>query len=775
MQKRSFSTALSLFMLLSSLGATTAAAAQWRTGYYSPIFPIGSGGMPASEVHYGAYTHVIHVTLIASNAQGAIDSTTYGLTPTAIQNFISGARATGAHPILQLSQLAGQTNLTQSINNGYLNTLVTNVMSYVNTYGYDGVDLDWEVDLGSNATNFQALVNAFRAQLPRSSGKLLLATFGGDESIAAANAANLDQVNLQCYDLAAASWGLVWHNSALYNLSGYTYPGGGDPAYTVQWRANSHLAAGVPAAKIGIGIPFYGYVWSGGTAPGQTGGSYSARAIEYRDLVTNPTLWQTAYMQRDPNAGDAPYLSIPSANQFVTYPEAKYETDQWNYTVNTSFGGLMVWDVGSDWNQSGATMADKHPLSEALRVATGGGTVTPSGPTISGGSPTGTLSASTTSTTLSVATNVNATCRYATVAGTAYSAMPYMFSVTGGTGHSATLVGLQSGTAYNYFVRCQDTLGNVDTTDYPISFTLASPIQSAGPMTVLATPISGSGSSNAFTFQVYDPNGTASIQQVNAVFDTVVGQANSCYVEYAPSVKTIYLKSSDNSVWLQAALGSSTTLQNNECSVNPAASSVSVVGNTLNLKLAMGFASTYTGTKSIFGFAADTSLSTGWQNLGTWIVTAPPVTAGPPTVQMTPNSGFGSGATFTLGISDTGGSGNVAQGDLIIGTVGAKSNCYIDYNAAANTLSLLSDDNTTWSHATVGSSVVLQNSQCSVNAGAATVSGSGNILTLRLPVTFTKNYTGTRTLNTFAADKTGQSSGWKNSGNWTVGFGNRNH
>jgi chitinase len=349
--------------------ACTAPIAQWRTGYYSPIFPIGSG-MPASGVHYAAFTHIVHVSLISANAQGGIDSTTYGLTPAAIQDFIRLSRAAGVSPIVGLAQLAGpQTYLTQSINNGYLNTLVTNVMSYVNTYGYDGVDLDWEVDLGSNATNFQALVNALRAQLPRSSGKLLLATFGANERIAAANAANLDQVNLQCYDLAAASWGLVWHNSAIYNLSRYTYPAGGDPAYTIQWRANSHLAAGVPTAKIGIGIPFYGYVWSGGTAPGRTGGSYSTHSIEYRDLVKNPTLWQDAYMQRDAGAGNVPYLSIQSLNTFVTYEDAPSIAEKWRYVKQGNFGGLMVFNLGSDWNDAGLTLADKHPLAEALRIA----------------------------------------------------------------------------------------------------------------------------------------------------------------------------------------------------------------------------------------------------------------------------------------------------------------------------------------------------------------------------------------------------------------------
>jgi len=61
----------------------------------------------------------------------------------------------------------------------------------------------------------------------------------------------------------------------------------------------------------------------------------------------------------------------------------------------------------------------------------------------------------------------------------------------------------------------------------------------------------------------------------------------------------------------------------------------------------------------------------------------------------------------------------------------------------------------------------LSNSQCSINAGAATVTTSGMNLTLNLPVTFTAAYDGAKTTYMYAAGSSA-GSGWLNIGSWTV-------
>src|SRR5260370_2558282 len=99
----------------------------------------------------------------------------------------------------------------------------------------------------------------------------------------------------------------------------------------------------------------------------------------------------------------------------------------------------------------------------------------PTPPSRSGGSPSGTLPASTTSTTLSLVTDQAATCKYSSTAGLGYSAMTNVFAVTGGTSHSTTLTSLRAGTTYNYYVRCQSSPGAPNTDDYVITFTIPPP------------------------------------------------------------------------------------------------------------------------------------------------------------------------------------------------------------------------------------------------------------------------------------------------------------
>ncbi len=125
----------------------------------------------------------------------------------------------------------------------------------------------------------------------------------------------------------------------------------------------------------------------------------------------------------------------------------------------------------------------------------GSGDTTP--PTRSNGQPTGTLPAGTTSATLSLATNENATCKYSNTPNTPYGSMINTFTITGGTTHSRGLTGLQNGQTYNYYVRCQDQAGNMNPTDYLISFMVVSPSSDTTAPIISSVVASGITSSGA--------------------------------------------------------------------------------------------------------------------------------------------------------------------------------------------------------------------------------------------------------------------------------------
>ncbi|MCI5196213.1 MAG: hypothetical protein D3919_08280 [Candidatus Electrothrix sp. AW5] len=94
-----------------------------------------------------------------------------------------------------------------------------------------------------------------------------------------------------------------------------------------------------------------------------------------------------------------------------------------------------------------------------------------SAPSMSALSPSGTVSSS--SVTLSLTTNVAATCKYTdSSAGMDYSNMKKFFDTTGGTKHSEPVTGLAEG-EHTYYVRCKnDSTGVANTTDETIIFTV---------------------------------------------------------------------------------------------------------------------------------------------------------------------------------------------------------------------------------------------------------------------------------------------------------------
>jgi hypothetical protein len=101
-------------------------------------------------------------------------------------------------------------------------------------------------------------------------------------------------------------------------------------------------------------------------------------------------------------------------------------------------------------------------------------------PNASNGSPTGSLAAGTTQTTLSLDTDINATCRYGTTANTSYASLPNTFSSTGGLTHSTVVTGLANGITRTFYVRCESDTHVPMTTDYIISFSVSSPASSGG-------------------------------------------------------------------------------------------------------------------------------------------------------------------------------------------------------------------------------------------------------------------------------------------------------
>jgi hypothetical protein len=295
-----------------------------------------------------------------------------------------------------------------------------------------------------------------------------------------------------------------------------------------------------------------------------------------------------------------------------------------------------------------------------------------------------------------------------------------------------------------------------------------------GGITVTAnsvTPSSGSVASQTFALQYSDTAGAVSLQTVYAFFNATLASSasNSCFLYYNVAANQINLLNDAGAAWITATPGAAATLQNSQCSLNVATTSVALNGNTLTLNLAMTFKPAYAGAKNAYLYAADISgPNSGWQQLGTWTVPGGiTITAN----SVLPNSGSLANQTFALQYSDTSGAANLQVAYVYFNSTlasSASNSCFVYYNIAANQINLLNDAGAAWMTATPGAATTLQNSQCSLNVAATSASMNGNTLTLNLAMTFKPAFAGAKNIYMYGADVSGPNSGWQQLGTWTV-------
>jgi chitinase len=332
-------------------------SSQWSLGYWTVW---GDPSVPVSDIDWGALTHVIHHAALL-NADGTLDVETLRVSTNA-PALISAAHAAGVKALLCIAQSSrtGQlANLEQAVVKNRAN-LRDNIIKLVNTYGYDGVDINWEpFDPRTNGGAMRSFARDLRERLQ---GKILTtAAIVADYEYWGTAHTPFDRVNVMTYDLTGTWNPYSWHNAALYDRGGRIW--------SVDRAVKQFTASGVPAAKLGIGIPFYGWEWSRAqiTGPQQ---SWTAapclRQISYQKIACRITFrnykWES-FCQ-------VPYLSIntgSSANhQFITYDNEQSAAAKVNYAKAKHLGGWIIWELSGDYFPS---HTPNHPLLAAVKNA----------------------------------------------------------------------------------------------------------------------------------------------------------------------------------------------------------------------------------------------------------------------------------------------------------------------------------------------------------------------------------------------------------------------
>jgi hypothetical protein len=282
------------------------------------------------------------------------------------------------------------------------------------------------------------------------------------------------------------------------------------------------------------------------------------------------------------------------------------------------------------------------------------------------------------------------------------------------------------------------------------------------------SPTSSSASQQTFTAIYTDQEGFADIAVARISFapsGSPQPQANVCFLEYRRSTQNLLLFADNGVNSTNGTIGSSTTLQNNQCIVNLQNVSSSASGNNLTLTVPVAGRTSFAGQKQVWLGASNATETTGSQ-FGTWTV---PTSSPAQPVSVTPSSGYGPSQTFTAVFTDSLGANDLSTVaiDVAVSTSSFANVCNVHYLRGTNQLRLMNDAGNNWSYGTPGVSGTLENSQCSVNTGGTGVSINGNNLTLTLPLSFKSAFVGSKSIFMYADSPVG-SSGWQNRGSWNV-------
>ncbi len=253
---------------------------------------------------------------------------------------------------------------------------------------FDGFDIDWEFPaadglqpgLPEDTANFTALMAEFRRQLDAVRPGLLLSIATGSRADVYSQIEldliqpYIDFVSIMTYDMHGGWDPTANFHAALYNPSV-------NPARvlrdSVHEAVQGHLAAGVPASKLVMSVPFFGRGWQS-TQPGPAmDGLYQPTAGpaqgNWDDATTGHTgmfdyhyilgtLEPSGVKYRHPEAL-VPYLYNPTTGLWVSYDDPVSMAAKAAYVNSYGLAGIAIWELSGDDAQGSLVTALKSGLS----------------------------------------------------------------------------------------------------------------------------------------------------------------------------------------------------------------------------------------------------------------------------------------------------------------------------------------------------------------------------------------------------------------------------
>lgn len=223
------------------------------------------------------------------------------------------------------------------------------MVALINTYGFDGIDIDWEVPKTSEKENYTLLMkelyNAVKANNPH---HLVTSAIGGGmwqppRYDLEHSGQYHDYINVMLYSMCSSSG---QYQNALYpsktkndstNGCGYTLV-----SCSFSESVDIYNNLGIPNSKLILGLAFYGVKQT------KTDGAYkSGGSVLYNTLKSN-YLNNSNYNYVYDEVAQVPYLISKDGSTFVSYDDPRSIKAKSAYVIETGCAGLMTWEWGCD-------------------------------------------------------------------------------------------------------------------------------------------------------------------------------------------------------------------------------------------------------------------------------------------------------------------------------------------------------------------------------------------------------------------------------------------
>ncbi|HEY4186317.1 MAG TPA: glycoside hydrolase family 18 protein [Polyangia bacterium] len=361
------------------------AGSQWVLAYYVG-YQIND--VPIAQIDWSALTHIAFAPLLVK-ADRTLDlgfNDSNGTGEADARALAQAAHANGVKALLMLGGAGAGPNIAAAADATHRAAFVTTLTNALSTLGYDGIDLDWEdsVDLDDLA----GLALALRAAKPDIVLSYPAGAINANYQTVAPQmvtlAGALDRFNVQTYYPSTAYTGQGWSSWFSSPLSGVT----ASTPVAIDDTLQRYAAAGIPKAKLGMGIAFYAICYTGGiTGPRQpTDGTTQTIVGGDNDyplsafFASGSTFASsTATDQKRDSVAAEPYLSLATAvndpkcgapTRYITYEDETSIAAKGAFSKTNGYGGIIIWTLQEGYLPAGAAGGRaRNALTQALKAA----------------------------------------------------------------------------------------------------------------------------------------------------------------------------------------------------------------------------------------------------------------------------------------------------------------------------------------------------------------------------------------------------------------------